>query len=288
MQITDILTELNIPFKQVGEHHHVTANFVGVNCPFCSSGENYKLGIPLTTRRVASCWSCGIHPLADVLVELSGRSWREIKELLGHVEETERIEKPKGRLVLPHGIQGLAKAHRRYLRNRGFNPTLVERLWKIRAISIAPQLSWRILIPIQANGQTVSWTTRSISDEAKRRYINASPEEEAIPIKSLLYGSDYIRHAAIVVEGPTDVWRIGPGSVATLGTKYTKAQVAKIAQIPVRAIVFDNEPVAQEQARKLCDELSCWPGKTLRIEIDSADPGSASRKEVARLRRILE
>jgi len=34
--------------------------------------------------------------------------------------------------------------------------------------------------------------------------------------------------------------------------------------------------------------LRCFPGETIRAEVDADDPGSASEREVVRLRRFLE
>lgn len=64
-------------------------------------------------------------------------------------------------------------------------------------------------------------------------------------------------------------------------------QVKKMAAYPSRVVCFDSEPRAQDRARELCEALSIHPGRTVRIEIDSPDPGSASKKEVARLRRAF-
>src|SRR5260370_26008807 len=122
-------------------------------------------------------------------------------------------------------------------------------------IGLAVHLAWRLYIHITYRDKTVSWTTRSLSDKHERRYISSSSSTEALPSKSLLYGEDYCKHSIVVVEGPLDVWTIGEGAVATLGTNYTRKQLEKIAKYPYRTIAYDDEPAAQEQAKRMCREL---------------------------------
>jgi hypothetical protein len=177
-------------------------------------------------------------------------------------------------------------AHAAYLRGRGFDPDHIQNLWKIRCIGPGFRLAWRIFIPILYGGEPVSWTTRTIGDRNPRRYIGAKPHEEAVPAKSLLYGEDFARHAVVVTEGPTKAWAVGPGAVAVMGTGYTRAQVRRIAKYPVRAILFDGEPVAQRVAAKLVNELECFPGVTANVRLESASQADrADRAEIRELRR---
>ena len=140
---------------------------------------------------------------------------------------------------------------------------------------------------LDANGNDGSWTTRAVSDDVKLRYVNARPEEELRPIKSLLYGQHHLRHAVVICEGPTDAWKIGPGAVATFGVNYTKAQLLRMSKYPVRFVCFDSEPIAQQRAQALCEALIPFPGTTKNITLDAMDPGSASEKELRQLRRLL-
>jgi hypothetical protein len=109
-----------------------------------------------------------------------------------------------------------------------------------------------------------------------------------VPRNRLLYGWDYVRQGVIVVEGPTDVWRVGPGAVGTLGLSVSATQIALLSKVPTRVICFDTEPQAQRRASALADALSVMPGTTYKVELDSADPGKATRKEIRRLRKLAE
>jgi DNA primase len=177
----------------------------------------------------------------------------------------------------------------RYLSKRGFDYKEIQWLWQIKGIGIAERkLMWRLFIPVLHNNEVVSWTTRSIRDNTKYKYISAGPEQELLPHKNILYGSDYARHTVIIVEGPLDVWRIGPGAVATFGTAFTKQQVLALLKYPRRVVCYDNEKEAQDQALKLCDALGVFGGETLNVTLESKDPDEAKPKEIKRLRKFLE
>ena len=195
-------------------------------------------------------------------------------------------ETPIGKLVLPQGLGPLLPIHQNYLKRRNYDPEELEKLWGIRGIGLARKLSWRIWIPVTFRGKTVSWLTRAISDEGTR-YVAASPQEEALPHKQLLFGEDRTRHAIVVTEGPFDVMRIGPGAVCTFGVSYSEQQLLKIAHHPIRYVAYDQEEKAQLKAKGLCEKLSLWPGKTTNIILDSKDPGESTKREILLLRRLL-
>lgn len=291
MNLIELLEQFNVPFKRHGEHHHTTANFIQVDCPFCSPNSgSFRYGFSLLYGG-GNCWECGKHSAVETLTKITGLPLHEIRKI---------YNRPKGLLApgrpehpvkcqIPAQVCDLQRAHRDYLRGRGFtNIGALERLWRIRGIGISTRLQWRLFIPIELYGETVSWTTRAIVDDVPARYISASPSEEVVSHKSILYGHDYIRHAAIVCEGPIDVWRIGPGAVATFGTGFSFAQINMIIKYPVRIICFDSEPEAQRRAKQMCAILATRQGTTTNVVLDSADPGSAGEKEIKRLRKMIE
>jgi len=293
VNLQSLLTEHGVPFVEGGSHRHVREGWIGLDCCWCGTTGRWHLGVHLGTLS-ASCWRCGRHDLTSVLARLfgvdRGRAWSLVKDL----PKTRGISRwaglVKGKLRLPPGLEPLTGAHRRYLLGRGFDPDLLVRLWGLQGLGpLAGRLSWRLWIPVHLDGEVVSWTTRAIGD-GDRRYISASPEDEAWPIKSTLYGWDYVRHAVIVCEGPADAWRVGPGAVATHGLAVSSSQLKLLASVPRRIVCFDNSPVAQRTADGLCEQLRCFPvpGETIRVEIDADDPGSASMREVVKLRRFLE
>jgi hypothetical protein len=192
---------------------------------------------------------------------------------------------PKGRLELPAGLVPLMKQHKRYLQGRGFDADDLVRLWGIQAIGLAVDLAWRIFIPAYYQGQVVSWTTRSISDNVTSRYWSAGQDQESMPLKHLLYGEQYCQNTVIVTEGPLDAWAIGPGAVSVCGVSYTQQQVSRMVRYPTRVICFDNEPDAQRRALKLAESLSAFNGDTYNVLLSGKDAASSPKREIELLRR---
>ena len=292
LNLTDILDRHGVSYRVSGQHHHVTRNFAGVDCPKCSPGSGkYRLGFQLDGRR-ANCWVCGRLDAVEMLATVCGISTGEAIRLWrqrGFDYQAE--DRVQGQLKIPAGVGELQIAHRRYLLQRGFDPDQIEQLWGVKGIGIAAKLSWRLYIPIfSKDGKQVSWTTRSLNPTAELRYVSASAEEELIPHKSILYGAHLSRTAVIVTEGPTDAWAIGPGAVATCGVGCTQAQIAEIADYPVRYTCFDAEPDAQRRADSVCEQLTMFPGLTENLVLETGnDPASADPAEIADIRsRFLE
>jgi len=289
MNIIEILSDHNIDHRTEG-HEHCRAGWVQIDCPFCSPDtQRFRMGINLKYA-YANCWHCGHKTLTYVLLKLLNLPVKNIKDIADKIRP-EQIEQftHTGKYLPPKNVTELLPPHKRYLQNRGFNIKKLKRLWSIQGIGLAARLQWHIFIPIIHHGQFVSWTTRSIADHPKNKYISAGSEEEAIPHKHLLYGEDYCHHSIVVVEGPADVWAGGPGFAAIFGLSYTNQQVKRISKYPVRAICFDNEPGAQQIARKLVNDLSAFHGETYNIILDSSDPGEATTYELRRIRKeILE
>lgn len=292
MKFTELLSEYRIDYTY--QHHHVTEGWIGIDCPHCSrDSKRYLMGYNVASGAL-NCWQCSNHNLFQTLVELTGESFGKVKQLIGSLERvySTRHHKPTGKLKLPKGLGPLGQAHIDYLTRRGLDPDEIVELWGIQATSLAPKLPWRIWIPITLRGQLISWTTRSIAFPASKsplpRYICAKASESTVSIRNVLYGADFVRHAVCVVEGPISAWSIGYGAVATLGVGYSHEQLRLISQYPTRYICMDAEPKAQLKARKLCSDLSVFPGKTVNIVLESGkDANEANRKEIKELRRML-
>ena len=290
MRVTDILKELGIPFCPPGQHHHVREGWIGVDCPWCRKpvGEKgkWKLGIDISSGR-CNCWTCGGHSLEHVLATLSSSSVADVRPILQSVRFTRlpEVPKPEGRLKIPDGISPLQDPHKRYLQWRGLDPETMERLWKVSGIGIHSKFSWRLFIPVYTDNEIVTWTTRSIGRNGG--YISAKPEQSVIRLKNTLYGIDLARTTVIICEGPADVWKVGPGAVATFGVNVTSAQVSILGRFPRRVVCFDSDETGKREGERLASLLSAFPGESIHVELDAEDPGSASVEEIRRLRRTM-
>lgn len=294
MNIEDLFKQSNIQFMRHGEHHHVTEGWINIDCPHCSPKmQKFRLGWNLR-ERYFNCWSCGPQQTINTVMVATNLPFRSVKELVKGIvpDDYFEVRKTSNKVIIPDSVGPLHHAHIRYLYGRRFDKIddLIAK-WKIQGIDhLGENLAWRIYIPIYFDNELVSWTTRTIGKKNPQRYLSAGLNECKFNLKHLLYGEDYVDGKVIIVtEGPINVWRIGPGSVATFGLEYTSKQVLKIAKYPIRYICMDANPDAQEVAEKLCSDLSVFEGETHNIELETGDdPASVNDKEVKQLQRLLK
>lgn len=291
MTFEEILSEHEIETAPEG-HHHSRNGWVQFDCPKCGKDTHkFHMGYSINSG-FCNCWNCGYANVIEVLVELTSLPYYKVKELLKDVQVGYTPQaRSTGKLTIPKGVKSLdeLKQHRKYLRGRGYNWKKIAKIWGVQGIGFEKDFAWRLFIPIHHYGEIVSWTTRTISHNPHiTRYLSASPKQEAMNHKELLYGEDYARHAIVICEGPFDAWRIGPGAVATLGVGYSEGQINRILRFPIRAICFDAQTAAQKRAKKLRDQLAGFKGETYVIELESGkDAGEASEGEILQIRKEI-
>lgn len=290
MTISEILRKLNITTAPQ-DHHHTTRGRINIDCPYCSRNTNsFRLGIRKEGVGPVHCWVCGFKNLVETLVLASSLPRKEILKytsLLVKDYSLKQDSHTEQKLVVPQGVKPMSKPHKNYLKKRGFDPEEISTLWGVMGIGmVTHHLKWRLFIPITKENKIVSWTTRSISDEVKPKYLTALSTQESTNIKEVLYGADRASHTISVHEGPLDAWAVGPGGTATCGTSYSKQQICIIGSFPVRIIAFDNEAEAQRRAHRLCNDLSAIPGKTINVVFQTGkDSSRASKDEIKEFRK---
>jgi hypothetical protein len=256
---------------------------VNVCCWQCSG--DFNLGINLNSLK-STCWRCGPKSKVWTFVAITGLSKSEVIDKLDLIESIEDRKRHAGKLTMPSGLIDLTDAHLEYLEGRRFDAKEIVREWKVMATGQISEIPWHIVIPVHYRREVVSWTARRIRDKG-RRYFTAPDEKSAVSIKDTLYGADKANNVCVVHEGPTDVWRTGPGAVCTYGIAWTTAQLLLLSRFAKRVVCFDSEPEAQHRARKLCAALRLYDGETLNVVLDAPDAGSASDHEIQLLRREL-
>jgi hypothetical protein len=91
----------------------------------------------------------------------------------------------------------------------------------------------------------------------------------------------------VVVEGAADVWRLGPGAVATLGIDWKSPQAEELRLYPKRFIIYDPEPKAQAKAEELAKWLSSFKGHTEVVSGFKTDPGKFSDRLACKVMKEL-
>jgi hypothetical protein len=261
MNIMGFLTDYGIPHVAEGEKH-CTPGWVQIECPFCIGNPGYHLGYNLEGE-YWNCWRCGWKHTLQVVKKLLALNNEESKAVIlaysNHhlLPNHKNKEKQKRELVVP-GSPYLEKCHIDYLKGRNFNTKKLIETWDIRGTGVIGAYKKRIIAPITHNNQIVSFTGRDITGKQGERYKACSKDMEIVHHKHTLYGIDKaIWNNCIVVEGITDVWRLGEGAVSTFGIEFTNRQVNLLSlKFEKVYVLFDNELTAQDQALKLSYMLS--------------------------------
>lgn len=266
---------------------HSRSGWVNVSpCPGCQSTK-FHLGIREDGQR-ASCWACGGKQVSQVLKQLTDAPWGEIKALLGDTRFVQdEPEKVYGGYKPPKNLIPFNKAHLKYLQSRQLDPEYLAKMWDVQGTGALSNYPHRIFIPIYRGARAVSWTARTIIKDHEPRYQTAKDSEKSYSEKELLFGANHAKGNAIIVcEGPFDAMNIGYGATALLGLNYTNSQVAVIAKYHRRIVCLDSSCEAQRAAGKLADDLSVFPGETIRVELDAKDAGCAEKSEIESLRKF--
>ena len=281
--------EYRVPIAKEG--HHCTEGWVQTHCPFCMDGrDGWHLGFNLEFGNF-NCWKCGKHSLTETLSRIPRLRNVDPRKLLrdfttgGHRPARTPVTRQRT-IKPPDGTGPLLAAHRRYLRRRGFHPKALESRWDIQATRhLSGGWNWRIVVPIcDSTGRIVAYQGRAIGAHTHPKYRTTHSDKILQDPRSILYGIERAKgNSVIIVEGVPDVWRLGPGAVATLGIDWKPEQANILRQFHRRFIMFDPDAEAQRQAEKLGKWLSYFPGKTVIIDKAPSDPGDLSDRSTQRL-----
>jgi hypothetical protein len=278
------------------EHRHSSTNWVQVrDCPYCDS-VNYHLGVHTLSPRV-NCWKCGSHPFVEAMSLVAGISPVEFKQYvedfgssqisLDWIEKKPTVHKA----IEPSGLVDLTRVHKRYLSIRDFNHEKLKLLYQLKATTFLAEgdWKWRIILPVIENGKIMCYTGRTIGN-SEPKYKSSKKEESVKGINDCLYGIDQVMgDEVVIVEGPTDVWRLGPGSVATFGIDWSLSQVKLLLERNIKKawVMYDSEAQALKQADKLKTVLNSVGIKTGKISIQGyKDPGCLPQERADKIMKL--
>lgn len=285
----------------VTEGGKVTEGWAGSRCPHCRSSD-YNLGVHLASTRF-SCWRCGAHGAVETIALLCGvdrgealRLWRSVSPGGGSMRRDAEVQR---RIAIypyrrPPCLPALMPQHRRYLEGRGFDPDLIIAEWGVSATGPVSRLDGvdyrhRLLVPIAWEGREVSFQARDHTGRSDRKYMACPSERERVHHKDIIYCHPRAleRRRILLVEGVTDVWRLGDCAAAVFGIAYRREQVAVLARLFDRVTtVFDGgEEQARRQARHLRMQLTMAGVETEDWPLAEGDPGSMSDADARHLAR---
>lgn len=293
MDIFALLDELGTSYLTEG-HKHCRPGWVNMPCCWCEGNPGYHLGWNLE-KEYFYCWRCGFHPTINTLMELSNLPRPQIIKLMrehgGRPKTHHKLTRaPRAKsFKYPTGTIDLQERHKQYLATRDFDPEKLEREWGLLGTGPCAQLDGidykhRIIIPVKWQGEVVSFQGRDITGRSSMKYRACPKSREIIHHKRVLYGDQNSwGGTGICVEGVTDVWRLGNSAFATFGIIYKTAQLRLMVEAFQKiAVLFDDDPQAVRQAKKLVAELRLAGVKAWREEV-VGDPGSLSQDDADKL-----
>jgi hypothetical protein len=271
-----------------------------LNCPYgCRSvkDSSKKLGA-FTPNGIYTCWKCGSNKTLDVIHAITGCGKDKARAIFAEFSGSSSVpvvgrglEKKHRTDVIKIDLPGsdCTSRHRKYIRSRGFIPSEIIRRYHLRGTGPHEWPKNRIIIPVIQNGKPVSWQARDITGKSDIRYLTLKNDESVIPCKDTLYGIDDVDGGRIaVVEGPIDVWRMGPGFVATYGTSLTQRQIHELSRFREILFLFDPEEQAHERSLHSAKELAAIGRYVEVIQLGTeTDPGDMSESEAVKIRREI-
>jgi hypothetical protein len=282
-------------------HNRENADWINVECFRCSGGNpGFHLGFSEQSGQFV-CWRCGYVPFIQAIRGLAKVSdWTKAKQIAkeygGYEKRLRKYAKePKEKDIetkLPEGIlDHFPEKHKKYLESRNFDPDYLIDMWNLKATGPLGKYKNRIIAPIYYRNTLMSYQGRDITGKDTGKYKACEMEGEKRHHKHCLYGIDMaVSRAAVVVEGITDVWRLGPGAVATFGIKFKEAQVLLLYKHFDRIFVLfdETDPEASHQGMKLTTQLSLLGKEAEKIELGlECDPGELSDEDSKYLMREL-
>jgi hypothetical protein len=296
MNIIEALEENGIRVWRGGKN--VSKGWIGIRCPFCGDNSNH-LGIHLDSLK-CRCWKCGPHSLQSVFSEYLSIPKRDASELIKIIDrdfdqevDDEADDAKKFYIKLPpEAEKHFPKEHLEYLRDRGFPPLKTIRQYRLRAVRHIGEYKFRIIIPIILNGKIVSFTSRDITGKSEIRYKAANKEIYPNP-KHYIYNFDSVPYKSknvVLVEGPTDVWRLGAYAISFLGIKVHGKQLIQLARKKIHRlnILFDNDDAGRREAIKISKIISPFVKEVNIVSLkEVADPGLLTKEQGEILMRKL-
>lgn len=300
LDIRRFYEDFGIEFLEGDDHHkHCRRGWVQAECPRCSGNPGYHIGFSEDSGQFV-CYRCGFVPAVEAIKLFSNKSWVEAKELLrrygGTPTKKKRYQKTAKEKDIdcefPRGtLKGFPKRHRHYLEDRNFDPDKLIDNWDLHATGRKGSYANRIIAPVYYRNILMSYQGRDITGESDMPYKACGMEYEKRHHKHCLYGMDLaLSESVLVVEGITDVWRMGIGSVATFGISFTEAQVLLLYyNFKHIFVMFDpTEKQAQEQSKKLVNQLAVLGREAEHITLEAdCDPGELSDEDSKYIMREL-
>lgn len=243
--------------------------------------------------------------------EITGVSNDVVAEGPMSVEEAaQESENRHSRLAGVQKLSSLLPGHPalEYLKSRGLSPELVESSYGVGYKGKSPKYNnaaSRLIIPITWEQYEIGWQARAIPGHTR---LTPTGKNSDWPYKEpkyftspgftkgrFMYNLDKARdfNVVVMVEGITDVWKVGPWGVAMLGKRLSFDQVHLLVQscsekrswIVMLTDAWDRADVADSWRKNFFDVMTAYPYKDrLRmLPLAKGDPGDYTGQELTNM-----
>jgi len=261
---------------------HCQAGWIQMECPFCTGNAGHHLGYNLS-KDFFNCWRCGFHSTIEVIHAFSLVGWEKAKQMrkdyVTHMSNRshlipERSGEKASKVIYPIGTEEPTRRHLSYLESRGYDPERIVKEWGLLGTGPIGPYKHRVIAPIHYHKHLVSFQGRDYTGKSDLKYKACPQDMEVIDHKKVLYGLDQVvGKMCVLVEGITDVWRLGPGAVASFGIETKPSQIYLMAEKMRKVFVmFDDDPQAVKQAEEIAYNLAMC-GVDCEICLIDGDPG---------------
>jgi len=263
---------------------HSRPGWVQIVCPFCTGNPGWHGGFNINGGYY-NCWRCGAHWIQKVIASLIKRPMSAAFDIARRYTSADQKKEFRerqyiGKIDYPSGTTRLMPQHLKYLIGRGYDPIKLIRQFDLKGTGNIGDYKNRIVAPIYMDGKLISYTSRDITGNHDSKYMACPDDQEVFHHKYSLYGLDQsVGDSCLIMEGITDVWNLGPGSLGTHGIDYQSQQVILISRRFKRSfILYDAEYQAQEKAMDLYTDLTSFnvDCEILSFNDLGEDPGNMS------------
>jgi hypothetical protein len=282
------LKDFHIRYSVSGPN--VSQGWIGTSCPFCRDHSDH-LGIHLQTSAM-SCWRCGRHSNVEYVTIVLGIPRSEAKSIYSryltkvlHHNNANVTVQYASYVALPDPV--FTNIEELYLDKRMLT-SYHKKTYDLRGGGIIGEWAFRIVIPICYNEMIVSATGRNIFD-VKPKYYSLDPSKSIMNLKHLFLGMDLIpKETVIVVEGPIDAIRGGPGFVASFGSNLSDEQLLLLREYDTIYFIRDSDRAGDNFVKEAYNLSSICTKSIEVIKLEGyKDVGEMPEDEIVDLRKEL-
>lgn len=294
-----LLNDLEVEYTEHGKN--VTRGWINIACPFCGDHSNH-CGINLRSG-MFNCWICNEKgSIVKLVKEIKETSFLKAETIVNaYLQESSldairqnntvsanSVSRERLSLLYPTSIQeNMPEPHRNYLLSRNFDPELLVKKYSLKFTYNTGDYRFKIIAPVFFRGQEVSWIAMDIvRDGSIPPYIKCPSGMTVLPANDCLYNIDSVKSKAILVEGITDVWRIGDGCIASMTKSLNSRQIDQLTEYGVKKVFVMYDSDAIKNAKLAANKLSGFFSVEV-VELSEGDPADLTPSEAKDLKESL-